>query len=1052
MLRSGATIWLCLGWLVGSLGLLDSVLAAAPADHVDFSRDVLPILADHCLKCHGPDEKTRQAEFRLDRVEPGETDFGHGAELLRRVTSQDLDSRMPPPSVGPPLSAAKVEVLKAWVAQGANWSTLWSLTPVVRPQLPTGSEGHPVDRFVADVRRRHNIAASGEATKNDLVRRVSYSLIGLPPTVEQVELYLADQRPGAYERMVDRFLASPRYGERMAAFWLDLARYADTNGYHTDNYREMWRWRDWVIQAWNRNQPFDEFTVHQLAGDLLENANSETRLATGFHRNTMVMFENGALPEEFLPKYVSDRVETTATVWLGQTFQCAKCHDHKYEPITQRDYYRLFAHFNNIDELGLDGKNEPARPFLKFPTRLQQQDLAENEELVERQIQLQMQRRMLARNNVAQWEPTLASSARPVTPKDTAIYLSFDEEMGPQLFDGERQVGKIVGTNVRIPKAQSNGGWLLTNKTRVELLKTQQPAPNQSWTLSTWLYLTTNDAMLLYRHRDTAWIAEKGRGAQVRIVEGRPQVELTGDLAEQWLARGETAIPKNSWHHVVVRYEAKLGRVSIRLDREWMTVEQPADRPPTYIPVTAVATLSDAKEPLRGMLDEFRLFYRHLSDDEIDALMGADPMAEILAIDREKRSEAQQNALVEFYLNRLDETFRTGTEELAHLHLVRTEIERQIPTSMVMRDRVERRPTHILHRGDYRLPREQVLPGTPTYLPQMAKNGQPPSAIDTRLDLANWIVARENPLTARVFVNHIWRLHFGRGIVDTPDDFGVRGAPPTHRELLDWLAVEFVESGWDVKRLHRTILTSATFRQTSRVTVRQYQSDPKNRWCGRGPRFRLSAEEIRDTALQAAGLLDSRINGPSVSPYQPAGLWKEISYSPADYSAQVFRQSHGADLYRRGMYTFWKRSAPPPNLVAFGAPTREICVVQRSRSETAIQTLVLMNDPTFVEAARVLATRLLAEAGDDSTRLRRLWTIAMSRDPSAAESQVTLATLDELRAFYASDETSANDLLKVGEYPLRPVDSVMVPARDELAAWTCLCSVILQQDEVLSQH
>lgn len=1061
MIRLESSPWLWLAeCLVCSIASACSIGSAATDPAVDFSRDVLPVIAENCLKCHGPDQETRQADLRLDRGEPGKSRFERTEELLQRVSSNDPEIRMPPPTSGQRLRDSEIAVLRKWVEQGAQWSTHWSLTPIVRPTLPqrikrpASQELNPIDRFVSASRHQQRITGSRAASRNDLIRRVSFSLTGLPPTIDEVKLFLADRRPGAYERMVDRYLASPRYGEHMAAFWLDLARYADTNGYHADNHREMWRWRDWVIEAWNQNLSFDKFTIHQLAGDLIEDRNHTTRLATGFHRNTMVMFENGALPEEFLPKYVSDRVATTATVWLGQTFECARCHDHKYEPITQRDYYRLFAYFNNIDELGLGGQDAPAQPFLHFPTRIQQQDLDENDRLAARQKRLQAGRRVLAGKTVEDWEPILAAAAPPIPAKDTTTYLSFDEQHGAALYDGDKEVGKVVGSLIRLPDSQSKGGLLLTEKTRIELMKTQQPAPNQSWTLTTWLYCTTNGSMLLYRHKDTSWIAENGQGVQIKIIDKRAQVEFTGELSTKWTATSKTLIPQNSWHHLAFRYDALTGRISIRMDREWLEVEQPEERPPTYLPVFAPAAISDSKEPLRGMLDEFRVFQRHLDELEIDLLMGADPMAELLAIDAKKRSAKQRAALVEYYLERLDEPFQAAKLEIARLELARADIERQIPTSLVMQERVERRPTHILHRGDYLQPgEEQVLPGIPTFLSKSdSNNDHKASAVDDRLGLAKWMVSKDNPLTARVFVNHVWRLHFGRGIVETPGDFGIRGIPPTHPELLDWLAAEFVDSGWDVKRLHQLIVTSATFQQTSRVTAAQFSSDPENRWYSRGPRFRLTAESIRDIALHSAGLLDNRLNGPSVSPYQPAGLWKEVSYNPTDYSAQVFRQSHGADLYRRGMYTFWKRSSPPPNLVAFGAPTREICVVQRSRSETVTQALVLMNDPTFVEAARVLGTNLLTHAGDDAARIRRLWMTTMSRLPTAAEEQATLSALDELRKSFTKDETAANDLLKVGEYPLRSTTSIMAPARRELAAWTCLCSVVLQQDEVLSQH
>jgi hypothetical protein len=1011
---------------------------------VDFSTDVLPIFAEHCLKCHGPDPAARQAEMRLDRGQLGSPLLVDSQKILLRINSSDPDVRMPPPSSGPRLSNDDIATLQRWVANGASWNDHWSLRAIQRPQLPDGSSPrHPIDCFIDKARREHNLVMSSSASGHDLVRRVSFTLTGLPPSEEDVDIYLGDRHPDAYSRMVQRFLASSRYGEHMATFWLDLARYADTNGYHVDNHRDMWRWRDWVVESWNRNQPFDQFTIQQLAGDLLPNASDQTRLATGFHRNTMVMFENGALAEEFLPEYVADRVNTTAAVWLGQTFECARCHDHKFDPISQRDYYRLFAYFNNIDELGLAGENEPARPIMDAPTRLQRLALAELDSAIAAQRKRQSERRAWASQSVEEWEADVAALARPTPPKDAAIYVSFDESRGADLGTPPDVIGSIVGDVFRLPKGRSGGALLLTDSVRIELNAVPLVPPNRPWTLAVWLYLTTNDTMVLFRHRTSGDSEEEkwGEGIEVQLVERKPTLRITTKNHRPWIAEGTSSLPRNAWHHLALCYDAELGRVSMRIDHQSIDVKQPARRPSNYESVKVEASLSDKDKPLRGMVDEFRFFHRTLSDEEIDLLMGANPLAEILAIGRNERDDRQQALLVDHFLRRLDPPYRQASKSLADLDERRSKLIQRIPTSLIMRERVERRPTFILQRGDYRRPGEMVSRGTPEYLPSNGKFA------DNRLGLARWIVSPDNPLTARVFVNHVWRLHFGRGLVTTPEDFGVRGQPPTHRSLLDWLATEFIDSGWNVKRLHHLILTSHAFRQTSRVAFEHRQLDPENVWYSRGPRFRLSAEQIRDTALAVSGLLDNRILGPSVSPYQPPGLWKELSYDPAEFTAQVFRQSHGADLYRRSLYTFWKRSVPPPNMVVFDAPTRETCLLQRARTNTPLQALVLMNDPTFVEAARLLADSLLARRGTDSDRVTILWVKTMSRQPSPGELAATLRSLHQLRKYYSDHLDLARQLSTVGEYPSATVRGVA-----ERSAWTCVCGVILQQDEVLTQH
>lgn len=821
MLRSQGSLT-CADWSVGLMLLtvffgLPALARSQPtsgsekptAGRISFDRDVRPILSNHCWKCHGPDAKERKAGLRLDQFDSATKPAESGktavipnkpadSELLRRVLSSDSDEQMPPASENKPLGAAQKDILKRWIEQGATFEQHWSFRTVARPSLPTVKNKAwpktPIDQFILARLEAEGLSPSAEADRETLIRRVTLDLTGLPPTIAEIDDFLNDRDANAYEKVVDRLLKSPHYGERMALDWLDASRFADTNGYHIDNGRDMTRWRKWVIDAFNRNQPFDQFTIQQLAGDLLPEPSDpaaafEQKLASGFHRNHMINFEGGAFPKEYHNAYIVDRVNTTATVWLGLTVACSQCHDHKYDPLTQREFYQLYAFFHNVAENGLDGRKGNAEPLLKLPTEDQQKQLA----------------------------------------------------------------------------------------------------------------------------------------------------ELTDNIA-------------------------KLN-----------------------------ARLKAAK------------------DDEAKTLKA----------------------------------------DLDRLRKVQTDLEQLIPTSMVMRELEQPRETFLLIRGQYDKPGDKVEADVPAALPRL-----PEGAPRNRLGLARWLTHPSHPLTSRVTVNRYWQSYFGTGLVKTSEDFGSQGEMPSHAELLDWLAAEFMSSEsasttWDTKHLQRLIVMSAAYRQASRATPALIARDPENRLLARGPRHRLPAEGIRDLALSVSGLLQHKIGGPSVSPYQPAGLWEELM-ARADgknWTAQEYSQSHGADLYRRTMYTFWKRTCPPAQLATFDAPDRETCTVRRARTNTPLQALVLMNDPTYVEASRKLAERILLEGGTTvEERVSFAFRLTTARKPTLRELAVLRRVLEQQHARFVADPAAAAKLLSVGESPRNE----QLPAH-ELAAWAAVASVILNLDEAVTK-
>jgi hypothetical protein len=1049
------------------LAALALALPAAPARAgegaprpVEFNRDIRPILSDACYTCHGPAKSTRKADLRLDTETGALADRGgyHAivpgdpgkSEILRRLLDPREAKRMPPRSSGPRLKPEQVALIRRWIEQGAKWQKHWSLLPPHRPELPPVKDRHwprnPIDHFILARLEQEGSRPSPEADRVTLLRRVTLDLTGLPPTPAEVDAFFADTRPGAYEKVVDRLLASPRYGERMAIKWLEAARYADTNGYQTDGERIMWRWRDWVIEAFNANMPFDRFTVEQIAGDMLPSPTLEQRIATGFNRNHRGNSEGGVLPEEYAVEYVVDRVDTTFTVWLGLTMGCARCHDHKYDPLSQKAFYQVFAYFNNVPEKGKAIKYGNSPPMIKAPTRLQEAELrALRGRLRDAEGHFRKLLPDLAAAQ-AEWEGTHPAGLPGCWGPAEGLVVHYDldgntaDRAGPCGESGPCRSGAF-----RDGAAAYTGGPLgraaeLDGRRFVDAGDVADFGFFDKFSLSAWVRADgPATGTVLSRMVDTA----RAEGYALHLEGGKVQL----NLVKRWLddairVETETALTPGRWHHLAASYDGSRLASGIRIYVDGVSQE-------LKVHLDDLNQSFQTKQPLRigsgggaasrfrGAIDEVRVYARVLTADEVELLATPDALGELVALPAERRSPRQAAQLAAYYLERhAPAPIRAARARLRDLQKDYERLDESIPTTMVMKEMPTPRDTHILIRGEYDKKGPKVTPGLPASLPRL-----PQGAPNNRLGFAKWLVDPANPLTARVAVNRTWQLYFGTGLVKTVEDFGAQGEWPSHPELLDWLATEFVRTGWDVKALHRLIVTSAVYRQSSRATRELLQRDPDNRLLARGPRLRLSAEMIRDQALAASGLLIERLGGPSVRPYQPPDLWKDLT-------EERYVQDKGDKLHRRSLYTFWKRTIAPPAMLTFDAAGRETCVVRVSRTNTPLQALNLMNDVTYVEAARVLAERVLREGGATAEgRLTLAFRLAAARAPRAAELKILRAGLDEHLAHYRVDRRAALKLVSAGESRR---DGRLDVA--ELAAYTAVASLILNLDETITKE
>lgn len=1032
--------------------------AAEQNEPIRFNRDVRPILSNKCFRCHGPDSAARQADLRLDLREvaiaakaivPGDT---RASELIERITAEG-ESVMPPRDSGLALGPREKLVLRKWIEQGAKYESHWSLVPVESPQVPavkSQSLRNPIDHFVMAALGQRGLAPAPAADAGILLRRASLALTGLPPTPEELDAFLSDPAPDTYERAVDRLLASPRFGERMASVWLDAARYADTNGYFGDNPRQIWPWRDWVIAAFNDNVPFDQFTVEQLAGDLLPGATTAQKTATGFNRNHTVTDETGVIDEEYRVEYVADRVETTAAVWLGLTVGCARCHDHKFDPITQRDYYRLFAYFNNGPETGLAVAHD--QPPTLALTTLEQQAGLEKLRKARSESEAELARHVATiRDAIAAWERTAADELR-VPTEQLAAHFGFEPDADTKTERTIRPTAK--GSEVTYEAGILGRAGLLDASRHFELPNEVWSDLDRPWSVGLWIKPTGSLNCVLSKVEPTG----ARRGVELLWAKGR----LKLNLVHQWGAEAievatKEAVAKSGWRHVVIRSDGSQKAAGISLFVDGKAAELKVDR-------DSLRHSINHDQPLRigrrdnglgyyGHVDELRVFHRAISADEVTKWFWSDRLRGILALPADQRDAASQIVLRDYYLEHHgDEPARSALREVARARAAEEAFQAALPKTLVMQERSEPRTTHILNRGQYDQPGDAVQAGLPAAL-QSSPLAPREEVSRTRLDLARWIVSPENPLTARVAVNRLWQIGFGEGLVRTPNDFGSQGEPPTHPELLDWLAAHFARGGWNVKAMLRLIVTSATFQQSSVPSRTLLAADPENRWLARGPRARLPAEMIRDQALFASGLLSERVGGPSVKPWQPPGLWEAVSYD-GDAS---YVPDRGEGLWRRSLYTYWKRQSPPPALLIFDAPTRETCAVHRPRTNTPAQALVLLNDESYVAAARNLAWQNLAVELSapvekaDLIRVKTAFRRATCRDPDERECDILLRLLAQQRKRFASDPAAAEALVQQAAATGNGADRASrTLAAHELAAWTAVSQVILNLDEVLT--
>ena len=1001
--------------------LLVCLTGTSRGAEIDFNRDVRPILSDHCFQCHGPDAQQRASEFRLDTKSGAFMDLGDqraivpgdakSSQLLQRIISDDPDAHMPPAEFGRQLSADQVEVLRKWINEGAAWQQHWSFIAPTLPVVPTVSSPswctNAIDHFVLAKLDQHGLQPSPRANRRKLIRRATLDLTGLPPKPAEVAAFENDPSPRAWQRVVDRLLQSPRYGERMAIDWLDAARYADTSGYQNDGPRDMYRWRDWVIDAYNGNMPFDRFTIEQLAGDLLPAATLDQRIATGFNRNHRGNAEGGIIAEEYQVEYVVDRVDTTATVWLGLTMGCARCHDHKYDAVSQQDFYRVFAYFNNIPEYGRAIKEGNSPPYVKAPTATQRQNLLD----LERKLEVANQRVNRLHDELHRRQSAWESSFREAPNEEWMVRDALIDGVprDPERFDGGEPLDVGDVANFGYFDKFSIGAFVKPAKPTGTIISRMVPV-------------------------------DQGAGYYVHLENGRLQI----NLVKRWLddsirVQSKHRLKLDQWQHITVTYDGSrlAGGIQAYLDGQPLELEVLHD----FINQTFAT-----EEPLRlggghaeffGAIAGVQLHRRVLTADEISASAVSESIAEIVAIDPAQRTAGQARKLNLFYIDRYaSEEVRNAYDDAVKAMRARDRYEESIPTVMVMQEREGPPQAFVLTRGQYDARAEKVSPGVPGILPPLPKD-----APNNRLGLAKWIVSPDNPLTARVTVNRIWQMHFGTGLVKTTEDFGAQGDIPSHPKLLDWLAIRFMHSGWDLKWLHRTILTSTTYQQDSKLTDSLRRRDPDNRWLARGPRFRLPAEMVRDQSLFISGLMTERLGGPSVRPYQPDGLWKEIA------STTNYEQSAGGELYRRSLYTYWKRTVAPPTMVTLDATSRESCIVKRSKTNTPLQALALMNEVTFVEAARVFASEVLRSNTSEDRAIASAFERATGRRPATAENRILSAALKKYRDAFERDPGAAKQLVSIGESPLADDADVT-----ELAAWTMLASLIMNLDEVISKE
>lgn len=1046
--------------LLGLAAFANPPGAATRADDAKprYNRDIRPILAENCFACHGPDSAARKAGLRLDRPGDAATVLVKGdpigSEMVRRILLPDGDPlRMPPATGHKRLTDAQVRTLLRWIEDGAQYETHWSFLPPRRADLPVVKNEkwvrNPLDRFVLARLEQAGLSPAPEADKRTLARRLSLDLTGLPPDPATVEQFVADKSPNAYEKLVDRFLASPAWGEHRSRYWLDAARYADTHGIHFDNYREMWSYRDWVINAFNRNLSFDKFTVEQLAGDLLPRATLDQQIASGFNRCNITTNEGGSIAEEVAVMYTRDRTETTAQTFLGMTAGCAVCHDHKFDPLSQKEFYSLSAFFNNTTQDPMDGNVKDTAPVIAVPLA---SDRARFEALKGELVAARTAadaRKTVARADFDNWRGASQADAIAATVPTGGLrfHAPLNEGQGSEVavtLDG--QTAKLTANTepgweagqVSLKAFQRKGGSV------VEVPGAGDFENNQAFTCAVWVKLAPNAggsivARMDDRHDFRGWdLWIEGNRVGTHIVSKWP-TDAVKVVTREAIASGE-------WHHVCVTYNGSRKKDAIRVSIDGVVKDTDAQADAL---VSTIRTNVPLKIGQRHMtagvegtaIQDVRLYDRALTPNEVTQLARGTRAAYLASRGpAAPLTDSEKNELFAWWLTENDAPYKTLAAHVGTLEAEDRAIRARGTIAHVAQERPGPATAHVLFRGEYDKRREAVTAATPAILPPMPANYP-----KNRLGFARWLLLPSHPLTARVTVNRFWQEVFGQGLVRTPGDFGITGEQPSHPELLDWLAVEFREKGWDIKKFFKMMVMSATYRQAAQTTPQKKQKDPSNRLLSRGPRFRMDAEMVRDYALASSGLLVPKIGGPSVKPYQPDGVWEAVAIIGSN--TRDYKRDRGENLYRRSLYTFIKRSAPPASLDIFNAPSRETCTVRRERTNTPLQALATMNDIQFVEAARVLAQRALKNGGtNEAAQANFLARRLLARTLHPQEWLIVEMSLDDLETYYKAHPKDAAELLTVGESKPDPT----IPAA-QLAAWTMLSNQMMNLDEVLNK-
>ncbi len=1040
------------------------VQVAAAMKGVEYNRDIRPILADNCFSCHGADSASRKASLRLDHFEdaiashkgsnpaiiPGKVDE---SEMIKRLLTKDEDDRMPPVKTKKAVTPQQLELLRNWIAQGAKYEAHWSLLAPQKPPLPKGSRDNwvrnPIDAFIMARLEKEGLKPAPEADRRTLARRLSLDLTGLPPTVEQVERFLSDKSASAYERLVDGLLASKSYGEHRARYWLDAARYADTHGIHIDNYREIWAYRDWVINAFNRNTPFDQFTVEQLAGDLLPNPTLDQKIATGFNRCNITTSEGGAIDEEYIVLYARDRTEATSAVWLGLTTGCAVCHDHKFDPISQKDFYSLSAFFNNTTQPAMDGNKKDTPPVVVVPAP---KDIVRWEELKPLADDARgrvEKRKESAKPDYAVWQSAVTQEQLlgflPQAQPSLLVSLTESNRNNfAMMITGKSSELKLPHDADAVAGAISDSALVLAKDNVPEILDAGNFDRTNAFSFGAWVRLDEKDrnGSLMARMDN-----EKGfRGWDLWMEDGRPGTHMVNKWPENALkVVSKKRLDAGKWAHVMITYDgsSKAEGVKIYVDGQPTETDRQSDKLSDTIVTDTAFKIGQRKtgdELEKAGVQDVRIYSQALSPEDAASLGRSQRMAWLVRKAEDKRSDEEKSFLYDAYLRLFDKVYMSEKAVLATLEKDEREIKMRGTIAHVMDEKRDAPMAHVLFRGEYDKRRDKVEAAVPKALHAM-----PSDLPRNRLGFAKWLLLPENPLTARVTVNRFWQEIFGAGLVRSAGDFGVMGELPSHPELLDWMAVDFRENGWDVKRFYKMMVMSATYRQQSVSTAQKTEKDPQNKLLARGPRFRLDAEMIRDYALAASGTLSPKIGGPSVKPYQPSGVWEMVAMPESDTSK--YKQDSGDNLYRRSMYTFWKRTAPPASMDILNAPNRETCTVKRERTNTPLQALATLNDPQFIEAARRLAENTIKEGGKSPVdRVDYMAKRILARPLRSAERRVTLEVLKDLLAHYAGDADDAKTLVSVGES--KPAADL---AASELAAYTMLANQLLNLDEALTK-